>query len=348
MIRVLIVDDSALVREVLREILDNAKDIEVVGVAANPLIARDKIKQLHPDVLTLDVEMPEMDGIKFLGNLMRLRPMPVVMVSTLTEKGADVTLRALELGAVDYLAKPKSDLKNSLTGYADELLEKIRTAAVSNVSAALSATELPPKVAPVNQVSAAGGTPTAKLIALGSSTGGTEALRQLLSALPAGLPGIVITQHMPAGFTRSFAERMNGNCVITVQEAEDGQPIETGNAYIAPGDRHLRVVGRAGQLSCKLVDTAPVNRHRPSVDVLFSSVVEQVGRKAVAGILTGMGNDGAQGLLELRETGAFTAAQDEKSCVVYGMPRAAVELGAAQQVIPLSRFAKWITDRSFS
>ncbi len=346
-IKVLVVDDSALVREVLREILNSAADIEVVGVAGNPLIAREKIKQLNPDVLTLDVEMPEMDGIKFLANLMRLRPMPVVMVSTLTEKGADVTLQALELGAVDYLAKPKTDLKNALTGYADALIEKIRTAAVANVSATLTAVDKEAREVTPRNGSIAGARPTAQIIALGASTGGTEALRQLLSAIPSGLPGMVITQHMPAGFTRSFANRLHDSCEVAVQEAEQDQPIAPGNVYIAPGDRHLKVRRGRGQYLCELSDAAPVNRHRPSVDVLFSSVADQIGKHSVAGILTGMGSDGAQGLLQLREAGAFTAAQDENSCVVYGMPKAAVELGAAQQIVPLNRFAKWIIDRAF-
>lgn len=339
-IKVLIVDDSALVRQMLTELLNSASDIEVVGVAHDPLMARSKIKALNPDVITLDVEMPKMDGITFLGNLMRLRPMPVVMVSTLTEKGADVTLQALEMGAVDFVSKPKTDLAYTLTDYAEEIIGKVRTAARARVSA-LERSPLPereieqrhsadavlsPKSAPRHLRT------TDRIIAIGASTGGTEAIKEVLTRMPADAPGIVITQHIPEAFSGPFAKRMDKASAMTVCEAQDGQQIVTGHVYIAPGNRHLLVERNGAQYICRLNDGPPVNRHKPSVDVLFRSVAQNVGSNAVAALLTGMGNDGAQGLKEIRESGAPTIAQDEKTSVVWGMPGEAVKLDAANYV----------------
>ena len=342
-IKVLIVDDSALVRQMLTELLNTANDIEVVGVAHDPIMARSKIKALNPDVLTLDVEMPKMDGITFLGNLMRLRPMPVVMVSTLTEKGADVTLQALEMGAVDFVSKPKTDLAYTLADYAEEIIGKIRAAARANVSALekvsrpnfdvqerLSADAILGKKSGVRHFKT-----TDRIIAIGASTGGTEAIKEVLIRMPADSPGIVITQHIPEAFSGPFAERMNKASAMIVCEAEDGQQILTGHVYIAPGNRHLLVERNGAQYICRLNDGPPVNRHKPSVDVLFRSVAQNVGSNAIAVILTGMGNDGAQGMKEILETGAATIAQDEASSVVWGMPGEAVKLGAASNIVSL-------------
>ena len=345
-IKVLIVDDSALVRKLLGEMLARDRELEVVGTAADPYAAREKIKQLKPDVITLDVEMPRMDGLTFLENLMRLRPMPVVMVSSLTQQGADVTLRALELGAIDFVAKPKIDVAGSLTEYADELIAKVKVAAGARVSPR-APRPMPKSVDPrrtadaVLPPSAARGVlrTTERIIAVGASTGGTEAIRELLSALPPDAPAIVISQHIPAAFSKPFAERMNRESAMAVCEAQDGQYILPGHVYIAPGDRHL-LVGRDGaRYRCRLSDGPQVNRHRPSVDVMFRSVAQNVGPNAIGVILTGMGDDGARGLKEMLEAGAATIAQDEASSVVWGMPGAAVKIGAAQQVLPLHRIA---------
>ncbi len=345
-IRVLVVDDSALVRSLLTEMLGSAPDIEVIGVAADAHAAREKIKRLNPDVLTLDVEMPRMDGITFLRNLMRLRPMPVVMVSSLTERGADVTLDALALGAVDYLSKPKIDLAVTLMDYRDELIEKIRTAAVASVKAlapqrppvlpgpAHSADAVLPRSAGPKQLRT-----TDRIIAIGASTGGTEAIKEVLMRLPPDSPGIVITQHIPKAFSGPFARRMNDCCALSVCEAEDGQHILAGHAYIAPGDRHLLVVRDGARYVCRLDDGVPVNRHKPSVDVLFRSVAQNAGRNAIGALLTGMGKDGARGLKEMLDSGSHTIAQDEATSVVWGMPGEAVALGAAQHVVPLENVA---------
>lgn len=345
-IRVLIVDDSALVRSLLTEMLRSAPDIEVVGVAADAHAARDKIKRLNPDVLTLDVEMPRMDGITFLRNLMRLRPMPVVMVSSLTERGADVTLDALALGAVDYLSKPKIDLAATLKDYHEELIEKIRAAARASVRAldpqrnttfpgpARSADAVLPKADAPTQLRT-----TDRIIAIGASTGGTEAIKEVLIRLPPDCPGIVITQHIPKAFSGPFARRMNDCCGVSVCEARDGQQILAGHAYIAPGDRHLLVVRDGTRYVCRLDDGVPVNRHKPSVDVLFRSVAQNAGRNAIGALLTGMGKDGARGLKEMLDSGSQTIAQDEATSVVWGMPGEAVALGAAQHVLPLEGVA---------
>lgn len=329
-VRVLIIDDSALVRQVLTEILSEDPGIEVVGTAADPLIARDKIKQLEPDVLTLDVEMPRMDGLTFLQNLMRLRPMPVVMVSSLTEAGAQVTLDALAMGAVDFVTKPKLDIQRGLSGYASDLCEKVRQAARARVA------RLQPSATPT-QSSTIKYRTTDRLIAIGASTGGTEAIRALLETMPADAPTIVITQHIPAAFSKPFAERLDRHSKMTVVHAEDDMPLLAGHAYVAPGGLHLRVQRSGARWRCRLGDDDPVRRHRPSVDALFDSVAAAAGANASAALLTGMGDDGARGLLALRKVGATTIVQDEASSVVWGMPGAAYTLGAAQQVLPLSQ-----------
>jgi two-component system chemotaxis response regulator CheB len=344
---VLVIDDSALVRKLLAEILSSDPAIEVVGTAQDPYVARERIKQLNPDVLTLDVEMPRMDGITFLRNLMRLHPMPVVMVSSLTEKGAQVTLDALELGAVDFVTKPRVDLVNALDGYAQDILAKVKMAAGVRVralaerepSSAQSALRLTMSAAGAK---AAGGSvlrTTDRVVAIGASTGGTEAIKDILVRLPADFPGVVITQHIPPAFSAAFARRMDSVSALTVREAADGEQILSGHAYVAPGGWHLRVERSGARYLCRIDDSAPVNRHRPSVDVLFRSVAQNVGPNALGVILTGMGDDGAHGLKEMRDAGAHTIAQDEKSSVVWGMPGEAVKLGAAEAVLPLDRIA---------
>lgn len=346
-IKVLIIDDSALIRKVLTGILKAANDIEVVGTAPDPYIARDKIKALNPDVLTLDVEMPKMDGISFLSNLMRLRPMPVVMISSLTEKGADITLQALELGAIDFISKPKLDLSEGLQAYSDEILEKVRIAAKANVR-----TSFAPKLV-INKKYSADAIikskkskkhfkTTEKIIAIGASTGGTEAIKQVLSTLPAHAPGIVITQHIPESFSKPFAERMDRSSALTVFEASDGQQILAGHVYIAPGDRHLVIERSGARYICKLHDGPPVNRHRPSVDVMFRSISQNVGPNAIGVLLTGMGNDGAAGLKEMHNAGASTIIQDEKTSVVWGMPGEAYKIGAVDTVEPIDNISNRI------
>jgi two-component system, chemotaxis family, protein-glutamate methylesterase/glutaminase len=344
-IRVLIVDDSALVRKLLTEMLAKTRSIEVVGTAADPFAARERIKQLNPDVITLDVEMPRMDGITFLENLMRLRPMPVVMVSSLTQQGADVTLRALELGAVDFVAKPKIDVAGTLSDYADELIAKVKVAAVARINPRAKDPRTPRRVDACHSADAvlpASGQrrilqTTERIIAVGASTGGTEAIRELLESLPPDAPAIVISQHIPAAFSKPFADRMDRSSAMAVCQAQDGQYILPGHAYIAPGDYHLLVERDGARYRCRLSDGPQVNRHRPSVDVMFRSVAQNVGPNALGVILTGMGEDGARGLKEMLDTGASTIAQDEASSVVWGMPGAAFKLGAAQQVLSLHR-----------
>lgn len=345
-IRLLIVDDSALVRKLLTEMLGKDRDIEIVGTAADPYAARERIKQLNPDVITLDVEMPRMDGITFLENLMRLRPMPVVMVSSLTQHGADITLRALELGAIDFVPKPKVDVAGSLTNYAEELIAKVKMAAGARVNPRAAAPR--PVAMQVDERRTADAVlpavsgrrvlrTTDRIVAIGASTGGTEAIREVLDALPADAPAVVISQHIPAAFSKPFAERVNRSSQMSVCEAQDGQYILPGHVYIAPGDRHLIVERDGARYRCRLSDGPHVNRHRPSVDVMFRSVAQNVGPNAVGVILTGMGDDGARGLKEMLEAGAGTIAQDEASSVVWGMPGAAHKLGAAQHVMPLHR-----------
>ncbi|MFQ3787671.1 protein-glutamate methylesterase/protein-glutamine glutaminase [Halomonas sp. A29] len=328
-IKVLCVDDSALIRDLLSEIINSQPDMEVVAVAPDPLVARDLIKRHNPDVLTLDVEMPRMDGLDFLERLMRLRPMPVLMVSSLTQAGSEITLRALELGAVDFVAKPSLGIRNGMLEYANDIAEKIRAAAKSRPRQARQAQAAPRATLKAPLVS------SEKLIIIGASTGGTEAIRAVLEPLPANSPAILITQHMPGGFTRSFAERLNRLCNITVKEASDGERVLPGHAYIAPGDAHLKLARSGANYVARLDDGPPVNRHRPSVDVLFHSAATQAGRNAIGVILTGMGKDGAAGLLEMRQAGSSTLAQDEASCVVFGMPREAIAMGGAVEVTSL-------------
>ncbi len=335
MIRVMVVDDSALVRKVLTDMINRSPNMEVVGTAPDPYAAREKIKQLNPDVLTLDVEMPKMDGIDFLEKIMRLRPMPVVMVSSLTERGNEITLKALELGAVDFVTKPKVEVAEGLQEYAEELHDKIQAAALSRVGrrSRSDSTRRPVMARTSQRIS------SEKLIIVGASTGGTEAIRTFLQGLPPESPGILITQHMPGGFTRSFAERLDGQVAMKVQEASDGIRVRPGNVYIAPGNFHMEVVRNGADYQLALHEGPPVNRHRPSVDVLFQSAARAVGRNGVAVIMTGMGNDGAQGMAEMQAAGARTFAQDEATCVVYGMPKEAVALGAADEVLPLGQLA---------
>lgn len=353
-IGVIIVDDSALVRRLLKEILSSDEGIEVLAVAPDPLVARELIKQHNPDVLTLDVEMPRMSGLSFLENLMRLRPMPVVMVSSLTQKGADITLEALSLGAVDFVAKPQIDMTAGLEQVSAEVIRKVRSAAGAKLR--------PPQARALKSAPAGGNTKqsesaegagmdrgaslprgtistTDKLIAIGASTGGTEAIREVLSAMPADAPGTVITQHIPAAFSGPFAARLNRDTPLRVLEAQHGDRVLPGHVYIAPGGRHLSVRRSGTQWHCHLSDEPPVNQHRPSVDFLFDSVARAAGANAVAALLTGMGDDGARGLKQLREAGAWTMAQDEETSVVWGMPGSAVRLGAAEQVLPLDQVA---------
>jgi len=331
-IKVLIVDDSALMRSVMAEIINSQADMEVVGQAPDPLVARDLIKKTNPDVLTLDVEMPRMDGLDFLEKLMRLRPMPVVMVSSLTERGSEITLRALELGAVDFVSKPKISIHAGMLEYTQIIADKIRTA---------SKARLRPRSAPINgsmgesRVLPSIRNPlvsSEKLIVIGASTGGTEAIREFLVQMPPDCPGILIAQHMPEGFTRSFAKRLDGLCKIAVCESEGGERILPGHAYIAPGHSHLMLDRSGANYVTRLDAGTPVNRHRPSVDVLFHSCAQAAGKNAVGVIMTGMGKDGALGLLAMKNAGSYTVAQDEASCVVFGMPREAIAVGAVQDV----------------
>lgn len=346
-IKVLIVDDSALVRQMLTEILNRDPAIEVVGSATDPYAAREKIKKLNPDVLTLDVEMPRMDGLTFLSNLMRLRPMPVVMVSSLTEHGAGVTLQALELGAVDFVTKPKVDLAHTLDDYALEIREKVKIAAHARVQERRAAPSAPVARPPMATEKYSADVilqregqrrpfkTTESIIAIGASTGGTEAIKEVLIRLPQYCPGVVITQHIPEAFSAPFARRMDSISALSVCEARDGQQVVPGHAYIAPGDRHLMLVRDGARYVCRLNDGPPVNRHRPSVDVLFRSVAANAGLNGVGIILTGMGDDGAQGLKEMHEAGAPTIAQDEQTSVVWGMPGQAVKLGGVDKIMPL-------------
>ena len=353
-IRLLIVDDSALVRQVLGAIFGATADIEVVGVAHDPYMARDKIKQLRPDVLTLDVEMPRMDGVTFLGNLMRLRPMPVVMVSSLTEQGADVTLRALEFGAVDFVAKPKVDVAEGLQEYADEIVAKVRAAAGARVRPLETgaARAMVPDKLTADAVLQARGAPrhfltTDKVIGIGASTGGTEAIKDVLAALPPDMPGIVVSQHIPVAFSAAFARRVDSVSALTVVQAVDGQQVLPGHAYIAPGDRHLLVVRDGARYLCRLNDGPPVNRHKPSVDVMMRSLAQNAGPNAVGLMLTGMGADGAAGMGEMRAAGAAILVQDEKTSVVWGMPGEVVKRGYADQVLPLGKIPAALRQAAF-
>ena len=348
--RVVVVDDSALVRSLLTEIINRQPDMQCVGAAADPFVAREMIRTLNPDVITLDIEMPRMDGIDFLSKLMRLRPMPVVMVSTLTERGAEVTLRALELGAVDFVAKPKIGVADGLRLLAQDITDKVRIASKAHLRRL--------QVAPANDAGADGAAPkpaaaianigrlsTEKIIFIGASTGGTEATKEVLINLPPDSPAVVITQHMPPGFTKSYAARLDGLCKIRVAEARDGDRILPGHAYIAPGGFHLSVERSGANYIARVQDGEPVNRHKPSVEVLFKSAARVVGPNALALMLTGMGADGAKAMREMRDAGSYNYVQDEASCVVFGMPREAIAAGAAHEVLPLTQIAPKLIER---
>ncbi|MDP2367638.1 protein-glutamate methylesterase/protein-glutamine glutaminase [Rhodoferax sp.] len=343
-IKVVVVDDSALVRSLLAEIINRQRDMECVGSANDPLIAREMIRELNPDVITLDIEMPRMDGIDFLGRLMRLRPMPVVMISTLTERGAEVTMRALEMGAVDFVAKPRIGVADGLSELSTQIVEKIRIAATAHIKRAVFSSPVhvagssAPAV-PRTAIASIGRVSTEKLIFIGASTGGTEAIKEILTRMPADSPGIVITQHMPPGFTTSFAARLNSLSQITVQEAISGERILPGHAYIAPGGKQFRVDRSGANYVAVVEDGELVNRHRPSVEVLFKSGATVVGRNAFGIMLTGMGNDGAKAMREMKDAGSYNYVQDEASCIVFGMPREAILHGAADEVLPLVEIA---------
>jgi len=346
-IRVVVVDDSALVRGLLGEIINRQSDMQCVGVAADPLAARELIRSVNPDVITLDVEMPRMDGIDFLSRLMRLRPMPVVMVSTLTERGAEVTMRALELGAVDFVAKPRIGVAEGLQRLADDITDKIRIAARAQVRRlpGVVPTEAGAKAATPVGVAPMGRLSTEKLIFIGASTGGTEATKTVLTELPPDAPAILITQHMPAGFTSSYARRLDSLCQIRVKEAVDGERLLPGHAYLAPGGLHLSVERSGANYVARVRDGEAVNRHKPSVEVLFESAARVVGPNALAVMLTGMGGDGAQAMRAMREAGSYNICQDEASCIVFGMPREAIARGAAHEVLPLARIAATLVAR---
>lgn len=334
-IRVLTVDDSALMRQVLAALLSKDPEIEVIGSAPDPYIAREKIKALNPDVITLDVEMPKMDGLTFLEKLMKGHPMPVVMVSSLTEVGCQTTLRALELGAVDFITKPKIDLREGMEEIALELIDKIKAAAQAKVRGKEGDSGVGGKgVAPLVTSSMIKTTDT--IIAIGSSTGGTEAVKDVLMALPPNTPPILITQHMPEHFTKTWANRMNSLCRISVKEAEDGDSVLPGHALVAPGSYHMTLVRSGARYTVRINQDPPVNRHRPSVDVMFASVAQYAGANAVGVILTGMGGDGAREMLTMKQAGAFTIAQDEASCVVFGMPKEAIKMGGVDKILPLA------------
>ncbi|MCW8945002.1 MAG: chemotaxis response regulator protein-glutamate methylesterase [Sedimenticola sp.] len=347
-IKVLVIDDSAVIRQVLSEILNAVPDIEVVGTASDPLIARQKIKRLHPDVLTLDVEMPRMDGITFLRNLMRLHPMPVVMISALTKAGAETTLQALELGAIDYVAKPDQHMGDGLSEYAEEIVAKVRTAAVARLRLPRlsGATDrlVPLKqdadaILPKRTTQPSSATVPA-IIGIGASTGGTEAIKEVLAALPSDMPGIVISQHIPEAFSKPFAERLNATSLLQVVEAKSGDEILPGHVYVAPGNRHLVIVRHASRYYCELSDGPLVNRHKPSVDVMFRSLAQCAGERGIGVMLTGMGQDGALSMGEMQAAGAVTLAQDEMSSVVWGMPGAVVKRGFADEVLSLGKIAQ--------
>jgi len=345
-ITVLVVDDSALIRKLLTEIINDQPDMEVIGAAADPFVAREMIRNLNPDVLTLDVEMPKMDGLDFLERLMRLRPMPVVMVSTLTEKGSDVTFRALELGAIDFVAKPKIDIAVGLKEYGNDIANKIRIAksarlkrsAPIKITESVTADAVLPAIS--NRIAS-----TEKLIIVGASTGGTEAIKEFLIQMPPDSPGILVTQHMPEGFTKSFANRLNSICKISVVEAKGGERVLPGHAFIAPGHSHLLLKRSGANYMTELNQGELVSRHRPSVDVLFRSAANCAGKNAIGVILTGMGKDGAVGMLEMHKAGAYNFAQDEASCVVFGMPKEAIAAGGVDEVVALKNMAKSVLSK---
>lgn len=347
-----VVDDSALVRSILAEIINRQPDMECVGVANDPFIARELIRELDPDVITLDIEMPRMDGLDFLSRLMRLRPMPVVMISTLTERGAEVTLKALEMGAVDFVSKPRIGVAGGLNELSAQIVEKIRIASGANVKRVVSsrgavdgALAPSPPLLRGAATTALAGVSSEKLVFVGASTGGTEAIKDLLVNLPADFPAVLITQHMPPGFTTSFAARLNGLCQLAVREATHGERILTGHAYIAPGGFQFRV-DRSGANYIAVVEAGePVNRHKPSVEVLFRSAAKVVGKNAFGVMLTGMGNDGAKAMREMKDAGSYNYVQDEASCIVFGMPREAIANGAADEIMPPAAIAAALVDK---
>jgi two-component system chemotaxis response regulator CheB len=339
--RILIVDDSALIRSLLTQIINDCREFEVVGTASDPYEAWRKIKQLEPDMLTLDVEMPRMDGITFLERLMQMHPMRVLMISSLTESGCATTLRALELGAIDYVSKPKLDVREGVQQIADDIIEKLR--AVAHAAAPRQSKRVR-AAQPAQLTSSAMLRTTTKVVAIGASTGGTEALRDVLTVMPPDAPPICIVQHMPPGFTRAFAARLDDSCAVRVKEAADGDRLIAGHVLIAPGAYHMALTRSGAHYSVRVFAAEQVNRHRPSVDVLFDSFAVYAGSNAVGAILTGMGNDGAAGLKRMRDASATTIAQDEQSCVVYGMPKEAVTLDAVDHVVPLARVASAILD----
>jgi two-component system chemotaxis response regulator CheB len=352
-IKVLLVDDSAVVRQVLTELLKSDPQIEVIGAASDPIFALEKMQKEWPDVIVLDVEMPRMDGITFLRKIMVEHPTPVVICSTLTEKGAETTMQAMSAGAVDIITKPKVGLKGFLNDAIAEITRAIKGAAQANVKRMAAYVTAPPVVKPKLTADAilapvaghAMAETTDRVIAIGTSTGGTQALEVVLTALPRVCPGIVIVQHMPEKFTAAFAARLNGLCQIEVREAQNGDRVIPGRALIAPGGRHLLLRRSGAQYIAEVVDGPVVNRHRPSVDVLFRSVAKSAGKNAVGIIMTGMGDDGAAGLLEMKNAGAYTVAQDEASCVVFGMPKEAIKRDAAQKIMPLEQIAGVITSQ---
>ncbi len=354
--KVLIIDDSALIRQTMTRLLQDAPAIEVVGTAFNPYNAVDKIETLKPDVILLDIQMPDMDGLTFLQKLMKHQPLPVIIFSSFVGEGSYNAIKALELGAVEVIEKPKFTTIDQLTKYKQRLIDAITAASLSKpLPKKINRTKLEltqkdsqsiftlhPHIDPDNFI-----------IAIGASTGGTEAIRAVLENLPPNLPPIVITQHMPVGFTKSFANRLDALSKLIVKEAEDNEPLRTGFAYIARGDRHLTITKRANKYYLKLLDTPPVNRHKPSVDVLFNSVADIFGRNSIGIILTGMGGDGANGLKKMKEKGAHTIAQDQETCVVFGMPRVAIEIGAVDKILPIYEIAPYLksklgTEQSFT
>ncbi|WP_423600955.1 protein-glutamate methylesterase/protein-glutamine glutaminase [Roseateles sp. MS654] len=354
---VVVVDDSALVRSILTEIINRQPDMQCIGAASDPLAAREMIRNLNPDVITLDVEMPKMDGLDFLQRLMRLRPMPVVMVSTLTERGAEVTLKALELGAVDFVAKPKIGVADGIRALAQDITDKIRIASKAHIRrlsapapAAAPGAPAPaggatPPLKPASPIASLGRLSTEKIIFIGASTGGTEATKDVLINLPADCPAVCITQHMPAGFTRSYAARLDSLCKIRVKEAQDGERILPGHGYIAPGGLHFSVERSGANYIARVQDGEPVNRHKPSVEVLFNSAARVVGQNALGIMLTGMGADGARAMKTMKDAGAYNFVQDEATCVVFGMPREAINAGAADEVLPLQQIATRLIER---
>ena len=338
--RVLVIDDSALMRQLLTGILSSDSEIEVVGTAPDPVVARAKIRELRPDVLTLDVEMPRMDGLQFLEELMQTHPIPIVMVSSLTERGCDVTLRALELGAVDFVSKPKLDMARGVADIGAEIIAKVKAASLARARRPAGAARAPAGSRP-SKPSHVSFRTTQRFVAIGASTGGTEALMIVLSALPADAPPVVVVQHMPPAFTRQFAGRLDGRCRVNVSEAKSGDGLVQGHVLIAPGgETHMEVVRSGANYAVRLVAAPPVGHHRPSVDMLFDSCAKAAGANAVGVILTGMGSDGARGMLAMHRTGSVTIAEDESTCVIFGMPKEAIACGAVDHVVPIERVAE--------